>query len=269
VPRSDSRRAVLDDRSERPARSGGPSSAEKKQSPILIVTSPRPQVGKTFVARLLIDLVRLDRDDPVVFDLNPRGDALQDYFPGLAIVADLNDIKGQMGMFDRLIVDDGVTKIVDVGHTSFERFFAISEEIGFFREALHRSIEPVILFAADPHPVAINAYAELRRRLRGVLLVPVFNDAILKGKKLRKDFPFTRTAAVPVQISALAPMLKAQIEKSRYSFADVHSKLPIGIPIGLGFELRSWTRRTFLELRELELRLLLERLRAALPGVRF
>jgi hypothetical protein len=42
----------------------------------------------------------------------------------------------------------------------------------------------------------------------------------------------------------------------------------MGIPIGLAFELRSRIRRTFLEFRELELRLLLERLRAALPGVR-
>jgi hypothetical protein len=62
-------------------------------------------------------------------------------------------------------------------------------------------------------------------------------------------------------------MLKAQIEKTHYSFIDVHGKLPVGIPIGLAFELRSWTRRTFLEFRELELRMLLEKLRAALPGI--
>ena len=37
-------------------------------------------------------------------------------------------------MFDRLIVDDGLAKIVDLGHSSFERFFAISGEIGFFRD---------------------------------------------------------------------------------------------------------------------------------------
>src|ERR1700730_1140566 len=223
------------DHGERSSRSSQPSQVEKKQSPIFIVASPRPQVGKTFMARLLIDFLRLERDDPLVFDLNPSGDALKDYLPGLATVTDLNDIKSQMAMFDRLIVDDGVAKIVDIGHASFERFFAIAEEIGFFRETLRRAIEPVVLFAADPHPVAINAYADLKRRLRGAILVPVFNEAILKGKKLREEFPFTRAAAVPVQITALAPMLKAQIEKSRYSFADIHGKLPIGTPIGLAF----------------------------------
>jgi hypothetical protein len=63
-------------------------------------------------------------------------------------------------------------------------------------------------------------------------------------------------------------VLKAQIERSHYSFADVHNRLPFGIPVGLAFELRAWTRRTFLQFRELELRLLLETLRAALPGIR-
>jgi hypothetical protein len=271
VLRSNSQKttAAPGDDGERTARSREPSPAEKKQTAVFIVASPRPQVGKTFVARLLIDFLRLDRDEPVVFDLNPSGDALKDYLPRLATVTDLNDIKSQMAMFDRLILEDGIAKVVDIGHASFERFFTIAEEIGFFREAVRRAIEPVILFAADPHPVAINAYADLKRRLRWVIIVPVFNEAILKRKKLREEFPFARTAAVPVQISALAPMLKEQIEKSRYSFADVHDKLPIGIPIGLAFEVRAWTRRTFLELRELELRLLLEKLRASLPGVRF
>jgi hypothetical protein len=40
------------------------------------------------------------------------------------------------------------------------------------------------------------------------------------------------------------------------------------VPVAVGpvFELRSWTRRTFLEFRELELRLLMEKLRASLKG---
>jgi hypothetical protein len=270
VPRSDSHNVTpaRDDRDAPPAHAASPTPTERKQTPVFIVVSPRPQVGKTFTARLLIDFARLDGDDPAVFDLNPKGDALRDYLPGLAQITDLTDIKSQMRMFDRLIIDDGTAKVVDVNHTSFDRFFGISEEIGFFREASSRSIEAIILFAADPHPVAINAYADLQRRFRGTVLVPVFNDAILRGQKLRKEFPFTRPAAVPLQISVLAPMLKAQVDKTRCSFADLHDKLPIGIPIGLAFELRAWTRRTFLEFRELELRLLLEKLRASLPGIR-
>jgi hypothetical protein len=221
------------------------------------------------VARLLVDFLRLSREDrPVIFDLNPSGDALQDYLPELATVIDLNDIKGQMAMFDRLIVDDGLAKIVDIGHASFERFFAISEKIGIWREAARQSLNPVILFVADYHRVTINRYADLKYRLRDATIVPVFNEAVLKGKKSRENFPFTHATAIPLQIPALAPMLKAEIEKTRYTFSDVHDRLLIGIPIALAVELRSWTRRAFLEFHELEIRLLLEKLRASLPGVK-
>jgi hypothetical protein len=269
VARSDSQRAIarLGEDGLARARTSGPAAAPRRQTPIYIVTSPRPQVGKTFVARLLTDFLRLDGGEVLAFDLNPSGDALRDYLPAVATAGDIGDIHGQMALFDRLIVADGVAKVVDLGNASFERFFAIVQQIRFVEVALRQAIQPMVLFAADPHPVAVKAYAELQRRFHHVTLVPVFNEAILKGQRPRDQFPFSRAAAVPLQIPALAPMLKAQIDKSSYSFADVHDQLPMAIPIGLAFELRAWTRRTFLEFRELELRLLLEKLRASLPGV--
>jgi hypothetical protein len=252
----------------RPAPEPSPPAPEpRRQTPIYIVASPRPRVGKTFLARLLTDFLRLDGGEVLAFDLNPDGDALRDYLPAVATPADIVDIQGQMALFDRLIVADGVAKVIDLGNTSFERFFVIAQEIRFIEVALRQAIQPMVLFAADPHPVAVKAYADLRRRFHRVTIVPVFNEAILKGQKLREQFPFSSAAAVPLQIPALAPMLKAQIDKSSHSFADLHGQLPVSIPIGLAFELRAWTRRTFVEFRELELRLLLEELRASLPGV--
>ena len=74
---------------------------------------------------------------------------------------------------------------------------------------------------------------------------------------------------VPLQIPLLLPILKAQADKAAHSFADFHARLPDGVPRGLAIELAAWTRRTFLEFRELELRLLLEKLRTSLaPAVR-
>src|SRR5262249_32786922 len=136
----------------------------------------------------------------------------------------------------------------------------------FLKGAERRSIDPIILFVADPHPVAVKAYADLQQRFPGAVLVPVLNDAIAKDRRLRDKFPFTRAATVPLQITALSPMLKAQIERSGCSFADVHDEMPLRIPLDLAYELSAWTRRTFVEFRELELRLLLERLRASMEN---
>ena len=45
-----------------------------------------------------------------------------------------------MALFDRLMVEDGATKIVDVGRASFEPFFALASQFGFAEEAHNRGI---------------------------------------------------------------------------------------------------------------------------------
>src|SRR5258708_23201042 len=128
----------------------GPAPAARRRTPIFIVASPRPQVGKTFIARLVIDFLRLGGGDPIAFDLNPGGDALRDYLPALAIASEVEDTTGQMALFDRLIIGDGTPQVVHVGSASFDRFFKVMQEIRFIEGAQRRAIEPVVLFAADP-----------------------------------------------------------------------------------------------------------------------
>ena len=123
-------------------------------------------------------------------------------------------------------------------------------------------LSPCVLPLVPPYLVYLTGTS--LERFADALVVPVFNHAILRGQKLRDQFPFRRAAAVPLQIPILPTALKFHADQMTHSFADFHSRLPVEIPIGHAFELRSWTKRAFLELRELELRLLLERLRASL-----
>ncbi len=262
------------------ARTGGPASpaflqdeargravkpAAKSQRRLLyVVASPRPLVGKTFVARLVADFLRLDGAAVVAFDLDRDEGSLADALPGLTTKAHIGSTRGQVALFDRLIVDDGVAKVVDVDRAQFDRFFACMEEIGFVEEVRRRGIELVILFAADPHPASARAYVDLQRRFPDAVLVPVFNEAVLKGRKLREQFPSTSAAALPLPIALLPPLLKTQVERAACSFADFPRHLPPSIAPVHAAELRAWARRSFLELRELELRLLLERLRSSL-----
>ena len=55
-----------------------------------------------------------------------------------------------MALFDRLIVDNTRTQIVDLGYAPFEQFFGVLNEIGFVPEARRRFIEPIVLFVTDP-----------------------------------------------------------------------------------------------------------------------
>lgn len=248
-----------------PAVSAGHEPRTFRKGSLFIVASPRAQVGKTFIARLLIDFLRIEQRHPLGFDLNPSGEALRDYLPASTVVADIANVMGEVSLFDRLVVNDGFSKVVDVGHAVFDRFFDIAQEIGFFEEAQH-DLDAMILFPAEPHPMAVRAYTDLRRRFPQTILTPVLNEGILKGRRVREQFPFSREAAVPLQIPALASLLRTQMENAGCSFAELHERLPAGIPVALAFELQAWTRRTFVEFREMDLRLLLEQLRPAFPA---
>src|SRR5262249_21357946 len=148
---------------------------------------------------------------------------------------DIGDTRGQVALFDNLVEDDGIAKVVDVGHAAFERFFAIAGEIGLFEEAARRAIAPLVLFAADPHPIAVAAYADLQWDLRDAVLVPVLNEGILKGRKVRQQFPFTRAAALPLQLATLTALLKTQMDNASCSFAELNDRLPAAIPVALGY----------------------------------
>jgi hypothetical protein len=253
--------AAWDDGPERPARSAN---GMRRLTPLFIVASPRPLTGKTFLARVLIDFLRIDGAAVRAFDLNPSGRALIDYLPVLTVKADIATTRGQVALFDRLVVSDAVAKVIDLGHGLFERFFALGEEIGFVEELRRRAVELVIIYPAEPHPASVEGYAGLRRRFPGILLVPALNDGIAKGRKLRELYPFGRAAGAPLQIPLLAPVLKLYVEQEPYTFADFQCRAPTPVPGHHAVELRSWSKRAFLEFRELELRLLLEKLRASL-----
>ena len=50
------------------------------------------------------------------FELSPGDVALAEQLPGLTAQSDLDSTQAQMRLFDRLILADGVAKVVDVGH---------------------------------------------------------------------------------------------------------------------------------------------------------
>jgi hypothetical protein len=270
LPPTDSQRALAAIRDEAIRRDdqGDAESSTRPRTPLFIVASPRPHVGKTFLARLLTDFLSLDVGSVFAFEIDPGADALSDYLPDITAAATIGDTKGEMALFDQLVLDDGIAKVIDLGSSACRRFFAIWEEIGFVAECNRRGIEPTILFAADEHKASYGAYADLQQRFPGALVVPVFNEAITKGRQFRGRFPFHRAASVPLRIPILAPALIIAASRPRFSFAEFHGEPPAGSRRSHVFELRTWTRRAFLEFRELELRLLLEKLRSALPDVR-
>ena len=195
----------------------------------------------------------------VAFDLNPNNAALYGFLPRYAALADLSTTRGQMALFDELISEDEVTKVIDLGDESFDKFFTLLRQLGLVDEARRRGIEVVTLFIGDPDPRSAQSYIDLRRSLFRMALVPVHNEQVASVQNYMENFPNPVAGERAVRIPVLSPFLKSIVDKAGFSFDDYLER-----QTGMRTELHEWIDRTFVEFRELELRLLLRDLKSSL-----
>jgi len=230
---------------------------------LTIVASPRPRVGKTLLARLLTDFHGHEGRPVTAFDLNTGEGTLAQFLPEQTTTAEIADIQGQMALFDRLIADDGTSKVVDLGNEAFVSFFKVARQIGFAEEARRRGIAPAILFVVTPDPVSVEAFRNLRTRFEQVMLTPVHNE-FLGTAQHRDKYLVAGTGAVQVKLTVLAPGLRRYIDKPPFSFADKQLANAKGVPLDAHIEIQRWLRKIYLEFRELDLRVLLSDLQSTM-----
>ena len=218
-------------------------------TPVYIICSPRPQVGKTLIARLLSEFLLLKNGGVTAFDINLKEPSLLDYLPNLTETADVIDTYGKMQLMDRVIVDDGLSKVIDLGFHAFDEFFKMSDEIGFMKEAARRNVAPIILFVADTDRMSGRSYEMLREQIGASNLIVVDNEFVVRG-----ELPPLMSRGRILRMSALPTFLKTYIDRLTFSFTGYLRQEKDS-----STELHQWTRRNYFMFRELELNLILQR----------
>ena len=213
-----------------------------RRTPVYIVCSPRPGVGKTLIARLLTEFLLLQNGSVTAFDINLREPALLDYLPELTETAIISDTHGQMALMDQLIVNDRIAKVIDLGFHAFDDFFKMVTEIGFMKEARHREIQPIVLIIAGNDRPSIQAWSMLRSMFPTTTIVPIDNEHVA-----RAELPQSVLAAEPVKITALPAFLKSIIGRTNFSFTQY-----LRTNRDDSSELHQWIRGNYLKFRELE-----------------
>ncbi|MCB1393429.1 hypothetical protein [Nitrobacter sp.] len=216
------------------------------RTPVYIICSPRPQVGKTLIARQLSEFLRLQRGDVLAFDVNLKEPSLVDYLPRLTETAAIDDTFGKMALMDQLIVNDGLAKVVDLGYPSFDEFFAMIDEIGFVKEAARSEVAPVVLFTADSDRVSARGYQTLRATLPPNAIVTIDNEFVLHGK-LPEAFMPNRV----MRIAALPAFIKTYIDRLTFSFTEY-----LRTETDSSTELHQWIRHNYFGFREIERQLM-------------
>jgi hypothetical protein len=219
-----------------------------RHTPVYIICSPRPLVGKTLVARLLSEFLLLKNREVTAFDVNLKEPSLLDFLPKITETAEIDDTVGKMALMDRLIIHDGAPKVIDLGFHAFDEFFKMTEEIGFMKEAVRRSIAPVILFVADTDRVSARSYPTLERQIPPSALVTVDNEYVVRG-----ELPPAFARGKILNISALPNFLKTYVDRLSFSFTDYLRQEKDS-----STELHQWIRRNYMSFRELELSMILQ-----------
>ena len=218
-------------------------------TPVYIICSPRPQVGKTLTARLLSEFLLLKNGTVTSFDINLKEPSLLDYLPKITETADVLDTMGKMQLMDRLIVNDSVAKVIDLGYHAFDEFFKMIDEIGFMKEAIRRGVAPIILFMADTDRSSARGHEMLRQQIPAGALVTIDNEFVVRG-----ELPPAMARGRVVPISALPVFLKTYIGRLNFSFTGYLRQEKDS-----STELHQWIRRNYFSFRELELKLILQR----------
>jgi hypothetical protein len=218
------------------------------RTPVFIICSPRPLVGKTLIARLLTEFLLLKHGTVTAFDINLKEPSLLEFLPKVTETADVIDTFGKMQLMDRLIVNDGVGKVIDLGFHAFDEFFKMTGEIGFMKEAARRGVSPLILFVADTDRASARAFPMLQQQIPPAALITVDNEHIVRG-----ELPPAFARGRVLRIAALPVFLKTYIDRLTFSFTGY-----LRNEKDSSTELHQWIRENYFSFRELELNLMLQ-----------
>lgn len=151
-----------------------------KQPTIYIVCSDRHRNGKTLLARILVDYLVLEDQDPFVIDTEAPEGPLRASFPGRTALVDFGSVTGQMKLFDTIIAGPGRDYVIDLATPQFESFFDIQKKLDFMAEATRVGFRVIVLFIVDKYHGSLAAADDVRHSIYPghVLLV---NNAFVGG----------------------------------------------------------------------------------------
>jgi hypothetical protein len=219
-----------------------------RATPVYIICSLRPLVGKTLIARLLSEFLLLKNGTVAAFDINLKEPSLLEYLPDITEAAEIDDTFGKMALMDRLIINDGIAKVIDLGFHAFDEFFKMTEEIGFLKEAARRGVSPIVLFIGDTDRVSARGYPLLQRQIPSSSLVTVDNEHVVRG-----ELPPAFAQGKVLHIAALPVFLKTYVDRLTFSFTEY-----LRNERDSSTELHQWIRKNYFSFREIELNLILQ-----------
>ena len=215
---------------------------------VIIVGADKGGVGKTTVARTLLDYLVAHQIPVRAFDTEaPRG-TLKRFHPDLAEVVDMTQVSDQMRIFDTLNWSDAAVTLIDVRAGLMSPTLKALREIGFIDAAKKGQINLAVFHILGPSIASLNEISEIAGYLGEAKYFMVKNfinnthffewdEATHSGYfKQAKD-------SVEITIPKLNEMATEQVELASVPFLTfIANKKPGGEAAGYSFVLRGYVR---------------------------
>lgn len=215
---------------------------------VILVGADKGGVGKTTVARTLLDYFGAHYTPTRAFDTEaPRG-TLKRFHPDVTTVVDVTAVPDQMKIFDTLGSADARVTIIDVRAGLLSPTLQALNEIGFIESAKQGQIEFVVFHILGPSIASLEEIAETSRGIGDANYVLVKN--FINNTTFFEWDPATYNAyfkqirgAAEITIPKLNEMACEQVEVAGVPFMSfVGNKNAQGQAANHSFVLRGYVR---------------------------
>jgi hypothetical protein len=215
---------------------------------IIIVGADKGGVGKTMVARTLLDYFTAHQVRTRAFDTQTPKGTLKRFHPEVTDVVDMTLVADQMRIFDTLNFTDASVTVIDVRAGLLSPTLRALRDIGFIATATKGQITLAIFHILGPTIVSLDEIAETATYLDDAkyFLVKNFinNTLFFKWDGATYSSYFNRIKdAVEVTIPKLNEMATEQVELASVPFLSfIANKKQGGEPASYSFVLRGYVR---------------------------
>jgi len=215
---------------------------------VVLIGADKGGVGKTTVARTLLDYFAHHQVRARAFDTEaPRG-TLKRFHPNVTDVVDIGHVPDQMRIFDTVNSTDATVSLIDVRSGLLSPTLRALRDIGFIEAARKDQITFAVFHILGPTIASLDEIAEIAAYLGNAKYFKVKNfisdTHFFDWDEATHACYFKRVPdAVEITIPKLVEMAAEQVELASVPFAAfIANKKQSGDPAAYSFVLRGYVR---------------------------
>ena len=125
-------------------------------SALYVICSDRPREGKTLLAQLLVDWLRLKGARPQVIDLDTPAHPLAERYPGMSTKVDFGHTMGRVELFDGIVRQPHVSRVVELPVLYMDAFLQEAGTLAFFETVVAAGVDVVFLHFLTDAPAFLH-----------------------------------------------------------------------------------------------------------------